>query len=484
MNLQLISLATLALIAAGCHTHDHAHDHDHEVEAPRMEWWGFTEHHEVFIDAAVPDSAAAFFVHFTELEDFKPSRDVSVRMEFTSPAGVDRVKGAPVQAGIWRVDWTPATAPVEVTLWWATPDADGQIPLGSSTASGPWEGWVVPDEAVSFGRERVWSVPFASTAVQRDTVWEAMSLPGKWMAAPGDDRVVAAGASGTLRWTEGFPVAGAAVRRGDIIARIEVGDFASSGLAAEAATAEAEWEAAESAVRRLQPLREAGMVTAGEWEAAVARQAIAAEAWERLQTIRDQEAWEVRAPLDGFVRAVHATSGSYVGPDAPLCVLTTDREQWIEVRVNPAHRGRLERAQSVSVRTEGAWRHGVLASIANQIDAQSGLLNAYIALDEVVPGTRPIAGSFAEVQIEYGTATTAHVIPTSALLEQYGQFEVAVQISGEQFELRPVVIGARNALQVEVLSGVEPGDRVVSTGAYAVRMASLKGSTPAHGHTH
>ena len=483
MNLHLTWMAAVALLTAGCHSHTHEHDHVHADESPRMEWWGFTEQHEVFIDAAVPDSLAAFYVHFTELEGFQPAREVSVRMEFKSPAGVDRVKGTPVQAGIWKVEWTPG-AEAEATLWWATPDADGQIPLGRSTSAGPWEGWSMPGEAVAFGREQVWSVPFATSAVQRDTVWEAMALPGKWMAAPGDDRVVAAGANGTLRWATGIPVAGVAVQRGQVLARIDVGDLAGSGLAAEAAQAEAEWEAAESAVRRLMPLHEAGMVTAGEWEAAQARQTVATEAWERLQSIRAEAAWEVRAPMDGFVRSVLATSGSYVGPDAPLCVLTTDREQWLEVQVNPAYRSRLERAQSVRVRTEAGWRAGDLASIANQIDAQTGLLNAYIALDEVVPGTRPTAGSFAEVQIEYGTGTPALVVPTSALLEQYGQFEVAVQVSGEQFQLQPVQIGARNALQAEVLSGVEPGDRVVTTGAYAVRMASLKGSTPTHGHTH
>lgn len=483
MNLHITWIAAAALLSAGCHTHTHEHEHA-EVEAPRMEWWGFTEHHEVFIDAAVPDSAAAFYVHFTELADFQAARDVSVRMEFKSPDGVDRVKGTPVQAGIWKVEWTPGALPVEATLWWATPDSDGQIPLGRSTAAGPWEGWASPEDAVAFGREQVWSVPFATAAVALDTVWEAMSLPGRWMAAPGDDRVVSAGASGTLRWSAGVPVAGAAVVRGQVLARIDVGDLAGSGLAADAAQAEAEWEAAESAVRRLKPLHDARMVTAGEWEAALARQTVATEAWERLQSIRSQAAWEVRAPMDGFVRSVQATSGSYVGPDAPLCVLTTDREQWIEVRVNPVHRGRLERAHAVRVRTEGGWRSGDLASIANQIDAQSGLLNAYIALDEVVPGTRPTAGSFAEVQIEYGTGTPALVLPASALLEQYGQFEVAVQVAGEQFQLQPVQIGARNALQAEVLSGLDAGDRVVTTGAYAVRMASLKGSTPAHGHTH
>lgn len=483
MKLTYLLIVAAATGFISCHTHGHGHDHDSGAQAEeRMEWWGFTDNHEVFIDAAVPQPGepAAFFIHFTQLADFQPARGVSARMEFKTPAGVQRVKAVAVQPGIWRVDWEPASADsAELILWWATSEADGQIPLGTSTGSG----WSQPDEAVNFGREQVWAVPFATAPVARDTVWSSLVVPGKWMAAPGDDRSVSAGASGTLRWGEGVPVAGAPVRRGEVIARIDVGDLAGAGLAAEAATAEAEWEAAESAVRRLKPLREAGVVTASEWESALARQTVATEAWNRLQGIRANQAWEVRSPIDGYVRAVSATTGAFVTAESPLCTLTTDREQWVEIRLSPDHRSRLATAHAVRVNTPNGWIAGHIAAVANQID--SGLLNAYVALDEVVPGSRPLAGSFAEVQIEYGSGDKwALAIPTSALLEQYGQFEVAVQVAGEQFELRPVQIGARNALQTEVIAGLEEGDRVVSKGAFAVRMASLKGSTPAHGHTH
>jgi multidrug efflux pump subunit AcrA (membrane-fusion protein) len=76
------------------------------------------------------------------------------------------------------------------------------------------------------------------------------------------------------------------------------------------------------------------------------------------------------------------------------------------------------------------------------------------------------------------------VIPISALLEDYGSYSVIVQVSGESFERRPVKIGKRNGRNVEVLSGLETGEMVVTQGAYQVKMASMSGSTPAHGHEH
>jgi multidrug efflux pump subunit AcrA (membrane-fusion protein) len=61
---------------------------------------------------------------------------------------------------------------------------------------------------------------------------------------------------------------------------------------------------------------------------------------------------------------------------------------------------------------------------------------------------------------------------------------VFVQIAGETFERRPVTLGARAGELVQIAEGVKPGERVVTKGAYLVRLASLSTSVPAHGHVH
>jgi cobalt-zinc-cadmium efflux system membrane fusion protein len=61
---------------------------------------------------------------------------------------------------------------------------------------------------------------------------------------------------------------------------------------------------------------------------------------------------------------------------------------------------------------------------------------------------------------------------------------VYVQAEGETFERRPVTLGPRAGGVVQVLDGVKAGERVVTTGAYLVRLASLSTSAPAHGHVH
>jgi len=39
-------------------------------------------------------------------------------------------------------------------------------------------------------------------------------------------------------------------------------------------------------------------------------------------------------------------------------------------------------------------------------------------------------------------------------------------------------------LSAEVVSGLKAGDRIVTTGAYQVKLAAMAGDLPIHGHTH
>ena len=75
-------------------------------------------------------------------------------------------------------------------------------------------------------------------------------------------------------------------------------------------------------------------------------------------------------------------------------------------------------------------------------------------------------------------------VPVTALVEEGNQSVVYVQVDGESFARRPLEIGLRVRDHVEVLGGLREGERVVTRGAYEVRLASLSGQIPAEGHVH
>jgi len=75
-------------------------------------------------------------------------------------------------------------------------------------------------------------------------------------------------------------------------------------------------------------------------------------------------------------------------------------------------------------------------------------------------------------------------IPKEALLEDFGVYSVMVQVTGESFEKREVRVGKRNSEWIEILSGLKQDDIIVSKGVYQVKMASMSGEAPPHGHEH
>ena len=95
-----------------------------------------------------------------------------------------------------------------------------------------------------------------------------------------------------------------------------------------------------------------------------------------------------------------------------------------------------------------------------------------------------IPGTYIEVFIQTNAVSDALVIPVSALMEEQGNYYVYVQTEGESFEKRELKLGGNDGRRVQVFSGLQAGDRVVTKGAYNIKLSTASGTLPAHGHEH
>ena len=126
-------------------------------------------------------------------------------------------------------------------------------------------------------------------------------------------------------------------------------------------------------------------------------------------------------------------------------------------------------------------QNGAILSTSKSVDEQQPLLKVFAQINA---GIEMPEGAFTKVDVAIGSTGTGLVIPESALLEDYGKYSVVVQLSGESFEMRNITIGKRNGNEVEVLSGLKANEVVVTTGAFQIKMASMSGNAPTHGHAH
>lgn len=66
------------------------------------------------------------------------------------------------------------------------------------------------------------------------------------------------------------------------------------------------------------------------------------------------------------------------------------------------------------------------------------------------------------------------IIPKEAVIEAEGKKLIYVLLSGEEFERREVTLGDEFGGKVAVLSGLKAGERVVTQGAYQIRLHELR----------
>ena len=127
-------------------------------------------------------------------------------------------------------------------------------------------------------------------------------------------------------------------------------------------------------------------------------------------------------------------------------------------------------------------KNGRLISVGSAVDEDTRSVPVIFEIRN--PDRRLRVGMNGEVHISTGDEHPALVVPESALIEEEGRYSVYVQVEGEAFARRDVRLGAREPDRVEILSGLRELERVVTVGAYQVRLASLSSQLPAHGHEH
>jgi cobalt-zinc-cadmium efflux system membrane fusion protein len=66
------------------------------------------------------------------------------------------------------------------------------------------------------------------------------------------------------------------------------------------------------------------------------------------------------------------------------------------------------------------------------------------------------------------------VVPDEAVVREDNQDHVFVQVSSNEFRLKPVTLGEQEGTVRPVITGISPGDRVVASGAFHLNNERLR----------
>jgi len=258
---------------------------------------------------------------------------------------------------------------------------------------------------------------------------------------------------------EKMPVAlGEKVQKGQLIARLDAGE-----IAARLAQAEASLEEADQNWKRISALFEQQSVTRAEYDSAQARRRIAKGAADEAKAMMSYV--EIVAPFDGVVAKKWADVGDLASPGKPLVDIEDPSALQMETDVPEAIASHIQRDSRLGIRVDSADSEltGIVSEIAPVADPNSRTFRVKLDLP-LTAGLMP--GQFARLAVPIGEASALRV-PASAVIQR-GQIELVFVVANGRAQLRIVKTGSRVGDEIELVSGLNSGEQVVTEGAAAL----------------
>jgi membrane fusion protein, multidrug efflux system len=173
---------------------------------------------------------------------------------------------------------------------------------------------------------------------------------------------------------------------------------------------------------------------------------------------------DISAPIDGVVSERMIKVGNMVSTTEPVFVITAMDPLLATLHVPERELARLAPGQPAFLAVDaipGEQFTGGIARISPVVDAGSGTFRATVEVRDDSGRLRP--GMFGRFRIVYDHRDEVVLIPVAAVMSEDGRRSVFV-VNSNEAQRRTVELGYRNNGEYEVVSGLEPGERVVTVG--------------------
>ena len=264
---------------------------------------------------------------------------------------------------------------------------------------------------------------------------------------------------------------GQTVNKGDVLIRLDT-----KQERAQLAAAEAQQELSRLDLGRAQGMLASAIVPQQTYDTASAtyKQAVA-----RVGEIRATiDRKTIRAPFAGVLGLREINLGQYLAGGAPIVSLQSIRPVYVNFTVPQQELGRMTNGASVEVTSDalgGSTESGHISAFDSVIDEATRNARVQATFDNASGRLRP--GMFVEAALARGAKTTAITLPVSAI--NYAPFGDSVFIvedvkgpNGKTYRgvrQQFVKLGGSRGDQVAVLTGVKPGEEVVTSGVFKLR---------------
>ena len=339
-------------------------------------------------------------------------------------------------------------------------------------------------DEIIFPKAQAAKTTFEVREIQPASFNQVVKTTGQVLAAPGDEAVIVATSNGVVSFSSNKLTEGTKVQKGQSLFQISSKDIAEGDYYTKV---KATYEAAKANYDRAEALVKDKIISQKEFESTKLEFENAKTAYNAVSNNKTAKGVSVNAPINGHMKNILVKEGEYITVGQPLATVSQNQRLVLRAEVSQRYYNAMQSVKSANFKTPYDNKvysledlNGRLLSFGKTSNENSFFIPVSFEFDnkgEVIPG------SFVEVYLISSPIENTLSIPVSALTNEMGIYYVYVQIDEEGYRKQEVALGANNGKEVQIIKGLHPGDRVVTQGAYQVKMASASGAIP-HGHSH
>jgi membrane fusion protein (multidrug efflux system) len=177
---------------------------------------------------------------------------------------------------------------------------------------------------------------------------------------------------------------------------------------------------------------------------------------------------EVRAPFDGLIGLRYVSEGGFVLQTTRIASMLKINPVKVDFAIPEKYAGKVRVGDLVHFSNDDSRQRftGKIFAIEPSIDAAMGILKLRAVCDNNSRSIFP--GTYVQIELRLKQITDAIMVPTQAVIPVLKGQSVLVRKGGVVASV-PVATGVRTPTSVQIISGLSPGDTVITTGIMQLR---------------
>ena len=337
---------------------------------------------------------------------------------------------------------------------------------------------------ITFSKAQADAARLELQTIASGTFSQVIKTSGQLLPAQGDEITVVAASNGVVSFAQAAMSEGAAVKEGQVLAGISAKNMVDGDPAIKAKIA---YEAAQKEYERAESLVKDNIISKKDFEQTQLRYENAKTAYNASMKTVTSKGMNVTAPASGVIKRRWVNEGEYVTVGQPIVNLSKNKRLQLRADVPAKYFKNLSQITDAHFKVpydDATYKlsdlNGRLLAVGASMDQSSPYLPVTFECNNTGAF---IPGSFAEIYVLTTTHYGVVSVPLTAITEEQGLYFVYLQLNEETYKKQAVTLGPDDGVRIQIVSGLTPGDKVVSQGVMQVKLAANSAIIP-EGHTH